>query len=372
MGHPAPVVDHVPHEPDRDPVEHPVSVLAAPVAPAAAGYPGQARPGRQIKQNDRIRCAQAYRQGVGVVAVQNDLPCCESVPLRGDELFGRADLPVRVVVQLVQVHHGNPEDVGQLPRKDGLARPAGPEHQDALHLTDPCSFASPPLGAALGSKPVQPTMLSVVGSSLPDVTTTPNDDAPTRLLDLLSGIVPGDDLERDHLDRACSWAASGADLYRLDAIDVPPTHLVVYAVPLTPDQTHLLLVAHRKAGLWLPPGGHVEPGEDPWTTVVREAAEELHLAAQPLSAADPARSVDPTPTFVTVTRTRGPHPHVDVSLWYPLEATPEQITSWDAAEFTAVRWWPFTDLRRHLTSTAAVDFEPHLARFLDKLAAESS
>ncbi|MFE5112552.1 hypothetical protein [Streptomyces sp. NPDC056663] len=28
----------------------------------------------------------------------------------------------------------------------------------------------------------------------------------------------------------------------------------------------MLLVAHRKAGLWLPAGGHVEPGEDPWRT----------------------------------------------------------------------------------------------------------
>lgn len=35
--------------------------------------------------------------------------------------------------------------------------------------------------------------------------------------------------------------------------------------------------------MWLPPGGHVEPGEDPWQTVVRECREELHIDAVPSS-----------------------------------------------------------------------------------------
>ncbi|MFE4718607.1 hypothetical protein ACFRLW_19610 [Streptomyces sp. NPDC056728] len=41
-------------------------------------------------------------------------------------------------------------------------------------------------------------------------------------------------------------------------------HLLSYFV--VPDNScgQLLLVAHLKAGLWLPAGGHVESGEDPW------------------------------------------------------------------------------------------------------------
>jgi 8-oxo-dGTP pyrophosphatase MutT (NUDIX family) len=148
------------------------------------------------------------------------------------------------------------------------------------------------------------------------------------LLALLPEIVPGDDLEREHLERTRSWVASGADLYRRGSIDVPPIHLVVYFAPLTPDRRQLLLAAHRKAGLWLPPGGHVEPGEHPWTTVTRECAEELHLPATPSQVTGPA------PAFVTVTRTRNRHPHTDVTLWFPLETTPEQITSYDSGEFT--------------------------------------
>jgi len=208
-------------------------------------------------------------------------------------------------------------------------------------------------------------MLSVAGPSLPVVTMTTN-DAPARVLGLLSGIIPGDDRERDHLDQARSWMDSGADLYRRDMVDVPPTHLVVYFAPLTPDRQQILLVAHRKAGLWLPPGGHLEPGEEPWATVTREAAEELHLTATPSPITGPA------PVFATVTRTRGQLPHTDVTLWFALVAAPEQITSYDAGEFTGVRWWPLAELRRHLDTPAAGDFEPHLARFLDKLTAPTS
>lgn len=76
-------------------------------------------------------------------------------------------------------------------------------------------------------------------------------------------------------------------------------HLVSYFAVLDDTRGQLLLVAHRKAGLWLPAGGHVESGEDPWAAVVRECREELGIEA----VASPVAGE--LPFFLTVTGTRG-------------------------------------------------------------------
>lgn len=110
---------------------------------------------------------------------------------------------------------------------------------------------------------------------------TVTDDAREELTLLLDGIEPWDGTELAHLARAREWVGSGAPLYRVRKPDVPPMHLVSYFVVRDEARGRLLLVNHRKAGLWLPPGGHVEPGEDPWQTVARECREELHIDAHP-------------------------------------------------------------------------------------------
>lgn len=48
-----------------------------------------------------------------------------------------------------------------------------------------------------------------------------------------------------------------------------------------------LLHWHRKVGMWLPPGGHIEPNEDPVQAVLREIREETGVRAEvvPTSAA---------------------------------------------------------------------------------------
>lgn len=38
-----------------------------------------------------------------------------------------------------------------------------------------------------------------------------------------------------------------------------------------------VLHKHRRLGLWLQPGGHVDPGETPWEAAVRETLEETGL-----------------------------------------------------------------------------------------------
>ncbi|MEU9875992.1 NUDIX hydrolase [Streptomyces phaeochromogenes] len=183
-----------------------------------------------------------------------------------------------------------------------------------------------------------------------------------RLTSLLEGVRPWDEQERAHLAEAVEWVAGGAPLYRVRKPDVPPVHLVSYFVVLDEKRGELLLVAHRKAGLWLPSGGHVEPMEDPWDTVVRECREELCIAAVPSVVAGRE------PFFLTVTQTRGQGRHTDVSLWYVLEAEVGSVVAFDEDEFSAIKWLSLSQVLAEPEDT----LDPHMHRFTSKLMAAQS
>ena len=54
-----------------------------------------------------------------------------------------------------------------------------------------------------------------------------------------------------------------------------------------------LLHWHRKVGLWLPPGGHIEPDEDPIEAARREALEETGMIVQILPTTEAFAYADP-------------------------------------------------------------------------------
>lgn len=170
----------------------------------------------------------------------------------------------------------------------------------------------------------------------------------------LATITPLDDLERAHLADATAWVESGAELCRTAKPATPPKHLVSYFVVAS--DTQVLLVDHKNAQLWLPTGGHVEPGEHPRDTVRREVREELGWAlTQPVDA----------PLMLTIATTVGcTAGHTDVSLWYVLRGDPAQPVDHDRDEFHTVRWFPFSEVPLPRS-------DPHMARFLHKLAGSS-
>ena len=126
----------------------------------------------------------------------------------------------------------------------------------------------------------------------------------------LESINPLDALELRHRSEALAWVDSGAPLFRTAKPATPPRHLVSYFAVV--DDESILLVDHKNAQLWLPPGGHVEEGEHPRDTVAREIREELGFA--------PTHEIAP-PLMVTCTTTVGlSSGHTDVSLWYVVNA----------------------------------------------------
>ncbi|WP_422744638.1 NUDIX hydrolase [Micromonospora sp. WMMD754] len=172
---------------------------------------------------------------------------------------------------------------------------------------------------------------------------------------------PGDELEARHREAALAWLAGTEDIFRRAKPRTPSPHLVAYFLLRDPSDGAVLLVDHRLAGMWLPSGGHVEPGEHPAETVRRELREELGV---PAVFAPPFGE---RPAFLTVTETVGPpeQRHTDVSLWYVLTAHRDQRFTPDPVEFRGVRWWTPAEV----TDAPAGTVEPHLGRMLAKLAA---
>jgi 8-oxo-dGTP pyrophosphatase MutT (NUDIX family) len=77
-------------------------------------------------------------------------------------------------------------------------------------------------------------------------------------------------------------AARARFLSELDTLDAPydehagPTHVTASGIVVGRRGT--VLHRHKKLGIWMQPGGHIDPGETPAEAALREATEELGLA----------------------------------------------------------------------------------------------
>ncbi len=73
----------------------------------------------------------------------------------------------------------------------------------------------------------------------------------------------------------------------------------------------VVLLKHKRLGLWLQPGGHVDDGESPWAAAVREAAEETGLEVELVS-----MNADGVPPLVHVDVHPGGRGHTHLDLRY--------------------------------------------------------
>lgn len=163
-------------------------------------------------------------------------------------------------------------------------------------------------------------------------------------------IQPLDSIEQATQHDALAWIDSGVEICRLEKPAVPPKHLVSYFALV--DGDHILLVDHINAELWLPTGGHVEPGEHPRNAALREAEEELAIAGEFLIEG---------PLFLTISDTVGKTSgHSDVSLWYVLKGDRNAKLIYDQTEFNSIRWF-------HKDAVPLDRTDPHMERFLNKL-----
>ena len=116
-----------------------------------------------------------------------------------------------------------------------------------------------------------------------------------------------------------------------------PVHVTGSGIVVGP--RGVILLEHKRLGIWLQPGGHVDPGETPWEGALRECAEETGLEVR---LAGPFDNVG-VPVLIHVDVHAGGRGHTHLDLRYlieggdadpaPAEGESQLIDwfSWDAA-----------------------------------------
>jgi len=156
------------------------------------------------------------------------------------------------------------------------------------------------------------------------------------LVALLAVHRSADPREAGHRDRILELLGSSARPF--DRSGFTPGHVTASGFVVDPGRRRLLLIHHRRLGIWIQPGGHVDPADpDPEAAARREIAEETGLTVlealepQPIDVdvhAYPARAGEPA------------HLHFDVR--FAFRAADARLRPND--EVREARWVGFGDL----------------------------
>ncbi|MCP3058366.1 NUDIX hydrolase [Myxococcus sp. K38C18041901] len=174
------------------------------------------------------------------------------------------------------------------------------------------------------------------------------------LRELLSRHVPGDDRERQDLERMRQHAATLASPFSRAQLTA---HFTGSAVVVDPQGERVVMVLHGKLHRWLQPGGHADPvdGGDMEATALREAREEtgcrvvLHPTAP--------RPLDVDVHTIPARRDEPEHQHLDVR--YLVVAEDPASLAHDPHESSGAQWLTWDE------ALARADEAP-LQRMLEK------
>lgn len=163
-------------------------------------------------------------------------------------------------------------------------------------------------------------------------------------IDVLIGQVlghrPSDEVEASHQRAVLDLLRGGGD--PLSRSNTEPGHITASAFVLSPDLTRVLLIHHAFLGLWIQPGGHVEPGDvDLAAACRREVVEETGVTELRLLPGFPdLLDIDVHEIPANPRKGEGAHRHYDLrTLW---AADSDRLV--DTGEVLAVRWVPFDEV----------------------------
>ncbi|MFZ9394130.1 MAG: NUDIX hydrolase [Ilumatobacteraceae bacterium] len=108
-----------------------------------------------------------------------------------------------------------------------------------------------------------------------------------------------------------------------------PVHITASGILVSDAGDKVALHLHKRLGMWLQPGGHIEPGESPADGALREATEEIGVAVRHERDGGLLFHLDVHP---------GPKGHTHLDLRYLLRA-PETPPRPAAGESTEAAWF---------------------------------
>jgi 8-oxo-dGTP pyrophosphatase MutT (NUDIX family) len=158
-------------------------------------------------------------------------------------------------------------------------------------------------------------------------------DRHAALVATLSRHEPADPVEARSLARTralVAWLPTPFDEH------ADPTHVTGSAI-VCDDRGRVVLHRHKRLGIWLQPGGHVDPGESPADGAARETVEETGLRA---------RHPDGTPRLLHVDVHPGPRGHLHLDLRYLLLADADAALAPATGESPEVAWFTAEEARQ--------------------------
>ncbi len=133
----------------------------------------------------------------------------------------------------------------------------------------------------------------------------------------------------------------------------PISHFVCYFLPYNPTKGQVFIVHHKKSGLWIAPGGHMDKGEDLIQTLNREMEEELGIKKEIKNKIKPF--------LLTITPISNPaiscKEHLDI--WYCFQTDGSEFNV-DPKEFYDTKWLSINGARKLVT-------DPPNLQALDKI-----
>ena len=133
-----------------------------------------------------------------------------------------------------------------------------------------------------------------------------------------------------------------------------PHHYCVFFLPIHRSSSSIYLGHHKKANDWIPPGGHIDQGESPTDTAIREMKEELNHTIV---------SDQLTPFSLSVKEINRPElgcqAHYDI--WYLVEMENMINFQYLTDEYHDAGWFTLKD------GIAKIKYNPDFAQIISRL-----